>query len=273
MICSTPALAWGPQGHALIADIAAAHLSPAASAQVARLLARDGHDHLDEIASWADAIRHQRRGTGRWHYVDIPLDASHYEAARDCPHANCVIARLAAFAHVLGDRHAAPAARVEALKFVVHLVGDVHQPMHAEDDHDKGGNDVRLTYFGRRRSLHSIWDGVILDRALGLTVHRHYTIDYGPTRRTAARLDGDITARQRRIWSRAISAETIQRAATRWADQAHRLARTVAYGDLPAPPRRNWSGTYQQAAWPVVRRQIERAGVRLAVVLNAELGS
>ncbi|MES1954435.1 nuclease S1 [Salinisphaera hydrothermalis EPR70] len=269
---SFAAQAWGPQGHALIADIAAAHLQPAVRAEVSSLLAAEGHHRLDEIASWPDAIRHDRPRTGRWHYVDIPLDAAGYKASRDCPHDHCVVARIPYFAHILGDRSASQRQRIEALKFLVHFVGDVQQPMHAEDHDDKGGNDVRLTYFGHRTNLHRIWDSGIVDHALDLHVRSDYSIDYGPTRAAATRLDRQITPREREQWTRGINSRHLNAAAIRWANQAHRLARRVAYGDLPAPPRRHWSETYQQQAWPVVRRQLERGGVRLAAVLNTTLG-
>ncbi len=268
---SFAAQAWGPQGHALVADIAAAHLTPTARDAVSRLLAADGHHHLDQIASWPDAVRHNRPATGPWHYVDIPLDAAGYNATRDCPHDNCVVARIPYFAHVLGDRSAPQHRRVEALKFLVHFVADVQQPLHAEDHGDKGGNDVKLSYFGQRTNLHRVWDSGILDHALHLHVGWDYSIDYGPTRAAAARLDHRITQRERAEWTRGIDAAHLNAAAVRWANQAHRLARRVAYGDLPAPPRRHWSEAYQHEAWPIERRQLERGGVRLAAVLNATL--
>lgn len=266
------ALAWGPQGHALIADIAAAHLTSPARAQVSRLLAADGHHRLDEVASWPDAIRHDRWATGPWHYVNIPLDSVVYNATRDCPHNNCVVARIAYFADILGDRSVPQARRVAALKFVTHFVADVQQPLHAEDNNDKGGNDVKLRYFGHRTNLHRIWDSGIIDHALHLYVARNFSIHYAPTRTAAARLDHRITEGERRKWGRGINSSHLSTAAARWANQAHRLARRVAYGDLPAPPRHDWSESYQHEAWPVVRRQLERGGVRLAAVLNATLG-
>lgn len=271
LVVTAPALAWGPQGHALIADIAAAHLTPTARHEIGQLLALDHQHHLDEVASWPDAIRAERPATGPWHYVDIPLYADQYQAHRDCPNGRCVVARITRFAAVLGDRSAAPARRLEALKFVVHFVADVQQPLHAEDHDDKGGNDVKLAYFGRRTNLHAVWDSAILDRALGLTVRRDYSFDYGPTRNAANRLDADITAHERDTWGRDVDPAHLDRAVVRWANQAHRLARTVAYADLPPAPRRDWSQAYQRRTWPVVRRQIQRGGVRLAAVLNTEL--
>ncbi|WP_423820548.1 S1/P1 nuclease [Salinisphaera sp. SPP-AMP-43] len=268
---SLPALAWGPQGHALVADIAAAHLEPQAQAAVTRLLANEGHNHLDEIASWPDAIRSERTETGPWHYVDIPLDKSHYQDRRDCPDRDCVVARISYFADILGNASASQNERVEALKFLVHFVGDVQQPLHAEDDDDKGGNEVELSYFGHPTNLHAIWDSGIVDRALDLHVAPDYSIDYAPTRRAARQLDRQIGQLERRAWSRDIARDQLQAAAIRWAEQAHELAQDVAYADLPPAPRQQWSSAYQRQAWPVARRQIQRGGIRLAAVLNAVL--
>lgn len=268
---SLPALAWGPQGHALVADIAAAHLNPTAQATVSRLLASEGYIHLDEIASWPDAIRSDRADTGPWHYVDIPLDKMHYQARRDCPNRDCVVARIPYFADILADNTRPEAQRVEALKFLVHFVGDIQQPMHAEDDSDKGGNEVELTYFSHPTNLHAMWDSGIVDRALDLHVAPDYSIDYAPTRRAARRLDRQIGRIERRAWARDIERDRLQAAAIHWAEQAHELAQDVAYAELPPAPRQHWSSAYQHKAWPVARRQIQRGGIRLAAVLNAIL--
>jgi hypothetical protein len=159
------ALAWGPEGHAIVAEIAEARLTDAARAQVAQLLTQENHQHLDEVASWADDYRVSHPETGGWHYVDIPLSTAAYDANRDCAGGNCVVVQIQSFAATLGNKNAAPADRLVALKFVVHFVGDIHQPLHAEDDDDKGGNDVHITYFGKSTNLHSVWDGRIIEQA------------------------------------------------------------------------------------------------------------
>src|SRR5689334_1699600 len=140
MLLSGPSRAWGPEGHAMIAEIAEIRLanSPALD-QVKQILAADDSKakHLDQIASWADAVRPARPETQDWHFVDIPLDAADYDASRDCKptdKGDCVIAELQRAVAVLRDKSADPKARVEALKFVVHLVGDIHQPLHTVND-------------------------------------------------------------------------------------------------------------------------------------------
>jgi hypothetical protein len=268
---SPPAHAWGPEGHAIVADIAEAHLSPAAAAQVAQLLTLDGHSHLDEVASWPDEIRRARPETAHWHYVDIPLASSDYDPARDCASGNCVIAKIVEFTGVLSNPSADPAARVEALKSVVHFVGDLHQPLHAENSNDRGGNDVKLTFFGKPTNLHAIWDGGILEHATGIELGPSFTFDHQVVGSVASSLDNGITPANRLEWAPAGLTGNFQSWVVSWALEAHGGAQTVAYPDLPADTHGDWSDAYQAQAWPVVQLQLQRAGVRLAEILNEAL--
>jgi hypothetical protein len=160
-----PAFAWGPEGHEVVALIAMRHLTPAASAEARPLLAIEGAPDIAAVASWADEYRHSHPETGAWHYVDIPLDAAGYDPARDCPEGACVVARLADFVADLANRSLPTAEREIALKWVVHLVGDIHQPLHEEDNHDRGGNDVRVTWSGWHTNLHHAWDSDLVRMA------------------------------------------------------------------------------------------------------------
>lgn len=268
---SAGALAWGPEGHAIVVDIASLHLTPQARAQIQTLLKLRHDDHLDQISSWPDAIRKSQPKTGPWHYVDIPLSSTHYVASRDCPQGNCAVARIPYFQHILADTSAAPRKRLRALIFLVHLVGDIHQPLHAEDHHDKGGNDVKLTYFGQWTNLHAVWDGHILEHALHLHLGPNYSFDHAAVRKAAHKLDADITPAERAKWAPPSMMQHLDPSVADWANQSHQLARTVAYPDLPKHRTYGWSETYQAKTWPVVRKQLQRGGVRLAAVLNATL--
>lgn len=267
---SSGALAWGPEGHAIVADIATLHLTPQALAQVHKLLALEGDHGLDQISSWADAHRKDMPGTGPWHYVDIPLAANSYDAARDCKQDNCVVARIPYFTKILGDRSASPQARLRALKFLVHFVGDIHQPLHAEDHDDKGGNDVKLVYFGYLTNLHAIWDGRILEHALHVHTGPNYSFDHDAVWSAARKLDAGINPSQRLAWTPPRMMRNLPKTVVGWANQSHALAR-VAYADLPAHPKYGWSQAYQDSTWPVVKQQLQRGGLRLAAVLNATL--
>ncbi|MBV8156427.1 MAG: S1/P1 nuclease, partial [Dyella sp.] len=157
--------AWGQLGHSVVADLAQRHLSPAAEAEVERLLAPENTKSLADIASWPDEIRNQRKETGPWHYVDIPLTESKYDPERDCPKGDCVIDAINRFRTVLADPYKSPLERREALKFLVHFVGDLQMPLHgAENAGDHGGNKVLVNYFGQTMAsnkyplnLHTVW--------------------------------------------------------------------------------------------------------------------
>jgi hypothetical protein len=271
VLAPSQAAAWGPEGHAIVAEIAEARLSDAAHAQVAQLLGQEGHQHLDEVASWADDYRETHPETAGWHFVDIPLSAAGYDGSRDCAGGNCVVAQIQNFAAVLGNRNAAPADRLMALKFVVHFVGDIHQPLHAEDNGDKGGNTIHLTYFGKSTKFHAVWDGGIIEQALGIRLGPNFTPDLAATRQEAARLNGNVSASDAAAWAPAGMAQQLDVVTVQWANDSHALAE-VAYQNLPSTPRpQGWYRTYQDKAWPVVQDQLSRAGVRLAELLNEEL--
>ncbi|HET6430847.1 S1/P1 nuclease [Dyella sp.] len=271
-LCAPLADAWGPEGHAIVADIAQQHLDPAAAAQVRTLLGVEGLQRLDQISSWADGNRKERPHTGSWHYVDIPLHANSYVPARDCARNNCVIAQISHFAQVLADRSAAPAARLEALKWVVHFVGDVHQPLHAEDDDDKGGNTVQVQFFGRGSNLHAVWDGGVLRHALGLVPGPNYSFDHAAVQAAAMRLDEAISPADRTAWSAIGGLPALYHQTVSWAGESHTLARDVAYAHLDGRNQAGWSQRYQDLAWPVTRTRLQQGGVRLAAVLNELLG-
>lgn len=271
VVISAPAFAWGPEGHAIVADIAEAHLTPAAASEVHQLLGLEGDQHMDDISSWADANRKKLKGTGSWHYVDIPLHATGYDAARDCHNDDCAVAKIVSFTHLLGDTSASPAKRLLALKWVVHLVGDIHQPLHAEDDNDKGGNTVQLQYFGKGTNLHATWDSWIIEHALDLHMGPNYSIDHPQVLRAAFKLDASVTPQERAQWAPKDMTKDLRSTVIAWANQSHALARDVAYADLPAKRKAGWSESYQKKTWPVVRTQLQRGGVRLAALLNQTL--
>src|ERR1035437_3132528 len=134
-----PAFGWGPEGHSLVARLAAAE-------HVAEILGPG--TPMQSISSWPDQIRHDRADTGPWHYIDIPIEKPHLDMARDCPKGACIIAKIEDFQKVVVDPAPTAVQRKEALMFLVHFVGDMHHPLHCSDNHDKGGNDVKLDFFG-----------------------------------------------------------------------------------------------------------------------------
>jgi hypothetical protein len=164
------AFAWGYTGHRVIAEIAEQFLEPETARQVRDLLAIENVTTLAEVSTWADQIRLQRPETAPWHYVNIPVhpapdEPSSYDATRDCPNDACVVAKIEQLERVLADRQVLGRQRLEALKYLVHFIGDVHQPLHASNDHDRGGNEVPVVFMERQTNLHALWDTGIIEPA------------------------------------------------------------------------------------------------------------
>lgn len=177
-----PAIAWAPLGHGLVGELAQRHLSPQARAEVDQLLAGEAQPSLAGVASWADTLRasspEQYKLTAPWHYINAKGGGCAFDVARDCGDGGCVVTAIETQRAVLADRAQPLAARRDALKFIVHFVGDAHQPMHAGSRPDAGGNGFQISLrtaiepeaYARSRyvdgvmgtNLHAVWDYYIL---------------------------------------------------------------------------------------------------------------
>lgn len=240
---------WGADGHKIVAEVALGRLSPKAADETRRLL---GGQNIPDIASWADQVRTQRPSTGPWHYVDIQITDTSYVPSRDCKNDACVIAAVAAQMALLSDRSRPDSVRAEALKYVVHFIGDLHQPLHGGERADKGGNDVKLTFAGRQSNLHSLWDTGLL-------------LSFG---QSDAQIVEQINAEiGRRKDIKAISGGTV----VSWVMESHDIARDVVYRNLPNSLE--ITPAYVDAARPVIYERLLRAGVRLAALIERALGT
>jgi hypothetical protein len=242
---AVPARAWGPAAHRIVARLAADRLEPAAERGVARLL---DDRTLADVATWADDVRDARPESARWHYVDIPVGRHEYRPSRDCrpeSHGDCAIAAIARFRAVLADAHAGVQKRREALEFLVHLVADVHQPLHCADDGDRGGNEVDVWLRRRPTNLHAVWDsGLVTEAGLDEAAYARRLDDW-LAHQDVTRLAGGTVAD--------------------WALESHDAAVEHAY---VLPANRRLGVAYVRANLPVVDRQLALASVRLARVLN-----
>jgi hypothetical protein len=126
-------------------------MTGAAKAKTTALL--DGSS-IEAVASWADDYRRDHRETAPWHLINSPLTHYRIVLVRDCPSGQCVVAKTQDYLSVLRDPTASRAAKAEALKFVVHFVGDLHQPLHDEDNGDRGGNERQVIFDGHPDNLH-----------------------------------------------------------------------------------------------------------------------
>jgi hypothetical protein len=261
---AAPALAWWDYGHATVARIAEANVRPATRAAMARLLRAEPGlgtptcpaGTLVLAAGWADCIRRGRPETAEWHFQNEDL-CRPYDPAAYCPDGNCVTAQVKVQRRRLADRKLAPAARLEALAFLVHFVGDVHQPLHMVDHAGDGGGSGLRTGYGAvpRRSLHVVWDGLEAERAISAPP--------GLVRRYGG-------ADRRRVQAGTVAD---------WGRESFDLARAiypVALGTDPcAPGAPSRTGTWDNAAIarfaPLARERVRRAGLRLARLLDEAL--
>lgn len=154
-----PALAWGAQGHQVVAKLAQSQLSAPARREVDRLLALEPGETLASISTWADERRNPT--TAAWHYLNFPRDSCTYDKERDCPDGQCVVGAIEKQTAVLRSK-APDERRLAALKYLVHMVADVHQPLHGGYRDDKGGNTYQVHAFGRGSNLHALWDSGLI---------------------------------------------------------------------------------------------------------------
>ncbi|MBD9436969.1 S1/P1 nuclease [Pseudoxanthomonas sp. PXM03] len=246
-----PAHAWGPLGHRLVALLAWDDLAPDTRRQVEALLQGEPDPTLAGVASWADDLRENDpvlgRKTARWHFVNIGEHDCVYEQPRDCPGGNCVVEAIRAQTAILADTRRTRAERVQALKFVVHFVGDVHQPLHAGYAHDKGGNDVQVNWNGRGTNLHTLWDS----RMLASTGHS----------------EADYLRHLRALPKPSLDTITLPPPSPAWAEQSCRVATQPGF----YPPRAKLEQRYVDQHLPVAERQLRAGGAALAAVLNKTL--
>lgn len=297
------AQAWGCEAHETIALLSDRHLTARARKMVYELLEASPVDPrtprscrrttptpLTDASTWADDVRRDRRSpfhrTGAWHYIDIPRGVSSGDLRRFCPaRQGCVLRAIEEQLAVLRASRRTRQ-RADALRFIVHLIGDLHQPLHTTTNDDRGGNCVPVAYFGieprrppnaapddtYRPNLHAIWDTDIIRRIL--------------RRRDPARFAQAIERRfqsQVAVWQRQpIDFEE-------WAWESHRVAEETVYGLLPVPIpvearvgeasclrmssqmlalHQHVTATYQRAAVPVIEERLAKAAIRLAMVLN-----
>ena len=268
LVASPAAQAWSALGHRLTGELAEAHLDPVAAAEVARLLAGEDDPSLSGVAYWADALRNEDpdrfKTTSKWHYVNYPKGSCDYVPARDCDGGDCVIGAIQAQQAILADRAQPLEARRDALKFLVHFVGDSHQPMHAGNRNDLGGNrfqvslrtDLEPEAYARKHyvdgvmgtNLHSIWDYYILGTE-GLSLAQY-----------SDRLDA-------LPWP-PMPADGPQTGPEAWAGESCRLieARHVY------PDGHKMDRSYLDEYRPLAEQRVRQAAWRLAQILDADLG-
>lgn len=290
VLSATPAWCWGPAGHHIVAIIAEQRLSHQAREKIRKLLL-DGKYSMVDISTCADQIRGNPRGTpmpgdvmcrslagevpstnGLWHYIDIPVPTKSKTLDAFCKDDNCVTAKIRSFSEILRTS-TDEAQRRQALLFLVHFVGDIHQPLHAaERACDRGGNSEHVNFVAGEQkesntALHHVWDSSEVE----LAMHNDRITD---ERVYAGFLMASTQSSQASRWARASADETA------W--ESYKLAVSKVYRgiplqnfcekDKPALTVTDLAPAYENDGTKVVREQLRKAGVRLAAMLEADLG-
>ena len=279
VLIGSPAYSWWEVGHQTVARLAAVHLTPAARTRIARILSvPDSPASIAEAmavaSTWADETKAQT-GTGNWHFIDLALQDTRADIPARCKNDDCAPARIRLFAaelrsHLPGSQWS----ELDALRYVIHLVGDIHQPLHDISDADLGGNCEQLSpAFGQAKNVHALWDGGMIG-----------AMDTD-SKKLAASLETDVKAMSEADRDALAAGDQDD-----WVWQSHQLAIEKVYGKLhvPAEPvafpkscseapaevtgfKPVVDGSYVSAMKPVVRDQLTRAGLRLARLLNESL--
>jgi len=300
--------AWGCDGHRAVVFIAERLLPPATIASVTTTLAAAPidpglrrfcdavpDDPIADSATWADDVRDAEPATFGWHFINVPrgatLTASNEHAY--CHGGNCVVEAIAAQFRALTTASSNAATKGRALRFLLHLVGDLHQPLHATTNGDRGGNCVPVTYYDRAPeqtpagdfspNLHGVWDASTIRTAMtarGLA--------------DARALASDIVA-HRPLPASAAPKNPTKAVVTAWAQSSHSIGANLAYRRLPTPiapeplsaaslascaanhdvvhrmlaKHEVIDARYEQASVPAIFSQLRVAGIRLAAVIKA----
>lgn len=241
-LTATQALAWGQNGHRVTGGIAEPLLSRKAKAAITAII---GNETLAEASTWADEMRSSpepfwQTTSVTWHYVTVPAGKTYLEVG--APPEGDAYTALKQFAATLKDPNATLEQKQLALRFSVHLIGDLHQPLHVGTRADRGGNDRKVTFGRDETNLHAVWDGTLIDRQ-----QLSYT-------EMTAFLNRRITPQLRREWSSV--------------DPLVWIGESAALNDQVYPTEDRLSYRYAFNQQDTVDRRLSQAGVRMAAYFN-----
>jgi len=239
--------AWGRIGHRVAARMAEERLTARAKAEIEALLGSGVR--LSDVATWADE-QQEIAGTGLWHFVNVPITEDRYDS-RYCSPRGCVVSKIEEFLKILKDRGAGKAQRQLALKFIIHFIADLHQPLHVGDLNDKGGNLLQVRFFNEGSNLHRVWDYQIIERHTKNEKVWMWDVTFLANPRMVV------------VWSKGGPEE--------WATESLNLAKKVRR--LPGSKAWIQPGTrigsdYCNTALPLIQQQLAKACIRTAWVLN-----
>lgn len=266
---ASPASAWWEYGHESVATIAMVSAKPSTQRAIRQLLAKSAlletptcpTRTIEQASVWADCIKGMKDRYSyaySWHYQNVDI-CKPFDIKSNCPDGNCVSRQIDRNFRLLKDKSLPVRVRIEALAFLVHFVGDLHQPLHSGDHHDRGGNDLKANYGAiQKTNIHSIWDGLLADRAIS-------SPEGGP-----AGILREVPVADRAAMAQGTT-EDWSRENWQVAHDAYAALLGDACGPVPAE-RPTLDEAKVKALIPVVRLQVARGGLRLARLLDEALG-
>ena len=249
------AWAWGRLGHRVAGRIAEARLTPAAKLAVHDLL--DPGQTLADVSTWADEVRRDRPESATWHYVNVPIAESKYHPRHEDPKGG-VVSKILDFQKIVADTSAPRLQRQEALKYLVHFLQDMHQPVHVGHRADRGGNDLQVQFFDQGSNLHRVWDSGLIEHSKNDKTDAEFEANRFQDLATK------ITPELADQWSKGTVED--------WANESLVAAKGAYLNPLTGkelPKGAKLGQPYYEVNLPVAELRVEQAGVRLAAVLNS----
>ena len=239
---SPAAFSWGKNGHRIVGEIAQRNLDSSTLKAIKNLA---GDDDLSRLANWPDEIRSDPKMgyTSPWHYVSIPNGKTYFDQKRTKE--GDVIEALYRFEDTLRDPKETKEHNLDALRFLIHMTGDLHQPLHVGLAEDRGGNSIHVKWFKTDTNLHSVWDEELVEfEKLSFTEYANYL--------------NHFTSDEKKNWETGSFID--------WAKESQDL-RPKVY-DYNANESINLSYEYNYKVKPIIELRLKQAGLRLAYVLN-----
>ena len=262
------AFAWGDLGHQTVAYIAQDFLASKTKTWAQGILGDTSANYLANVSTWADTYKYTSPGefSEPFHFIDAldsPPETCNVEYSRDCAADNCVVSAIMNYTTLV--QKGSSASKVDPLMFLVHFLGDVHQPLH-DENLDVGGNDIDIKFGSTSSNLHHVWDTLAPEKFAGsdsLTNARAWA-----TKLTSSIKSGNFSS-QAASWLDDMSLSNAETSAMTWASDSNKyVCSTVMPGGVSSVENKDLSGAYYESIMPTIQLQLAKAGYRLAAWLN-----
>ena len=245
---STDSLAWSADGHTSIGILAISQLQAEPRRELEGIIGPLDEHAMEQACNWPDQIRETEEWdwSARLHYINIPRGDFVYLESRDCPDQQCATQAIKRYAIELGNREAPGEQRRQAFAWLCHLVGDLHQPLHAGFKDDRGGNNFDIIFKDEQMNLHGFWDFELINEHAGNWQNLVSLLSTSPVTKATSN------------WSPEMVND--------WTDESHEMAKQTVY-----PTTKNIDEIYLQQSWEDAQKQISSAATRLALIINTQL--